>query len=75
VQQRSSSRGSRDDDVAAGGVTRPALLEMWEGCQNVLAQWRRIIALASPPTEADVDNTDKLTRDRLTSTFREIRRR
>jgi hypothetical protein len=56
-----------------GNETCP--LEMCEGSQNVLAQWRRIIALASPLTEADVDNTDKLTRDRLTSTFREIRRR
>jgi hypothetical protein len=27
------------------------------------------------PATADVDNTDKLTRDRLTSTFRELRRR
>jgi anti-sigma factor RsiW len=46
-----------------------------DGCQNVLAQWRTIIALAGRLTEADVDNTDELTRDRLASTFRALRRR
>jgi anti-sigma factor RsiW len=46
-----------------------------DGCQNVLAQWRTIIALAGRLTEADVDNTDEITRDRLISTLRGLRRR
>jgi anti-sigma factor RsiW len=46
-----------------------------DGCQNVLAQWRTIIALADRLTEADVDNTDEITHDRLISTFRGLRRR
>ena len=50
-------------------------LDMCDGCQNVLAQWRTIINLAGRLTEADVDNTDELTRDRLISTFRGLRRR
>jgi anti-sigma factor RsiW len=50
-------------------------LDMCDGCQNVLAQWRTIINLAGQLTEADVENTDELTRDRLISTFRELRRR
>ena len=50
-------------------------LDMCDGCQNVLAQWRTIINLAGQLTEADVENTDELTRDRLISTFRGLRRR
>ena len=50
-------------------------LDTCDGCQNVLAQWRTIIALAGRLSEADVDNTDELTRDRLISTFRQLRRR
>ena len=46
-----------------------------DGCQNVLAQWRSIIALAGRLTEDDVDNTDEITRDRLISTIRGLRRR
>jgi anti-sigma factor RsiW len=46
-----------------------------DGCQNVLAQWRRTIALAGRLTEDDVDNTDEVTRDRLISTMRGLRRR
>jgi len=46
-----------------------------DGCQNVLAQWRTIVALAGRLTEADVDNTDEVTRDRLISTMRALRRR
>ena len=46
-----------------------------DGCQNVLAQWRTIIALAGRLTGADVDNTDEITRDRLISTIRGLRRR
>lgn len=46
-----------------------------DGCQNVLAQWRTIIALAGRLTEDDVDNTDEVTRDRLISTIRGLRRR
>jgi len=41
----------------------------------VLAQWRTIVALAGRLTEADVDNTDEVTRDRLISTMRALRRR
>lgn len=50
-------------------------LEGCDGCRNVLAQWRTIIALAGRLTEADVDNTDEITRDRLISTLRGLRRR
>jgi anti-sigma factor RsiW len=46
-----------------------------DGCQNVLAQWRTTIALAGRLTEDDVDNTDEITRDRLISTMRGLRRR
>ena len=46
-----------------------------DGCQNVLAQWRTIIGLAGRPTEDDVDNADEITRDRLRSTIRGLRRR
>jgi anti-sigma factor RsiW len=46
-----------------------------DGCRNVMAQWRTVIDLAGRLTEADVDNTDELTRDRLLSTFRSLRRR
>jgi anti-sigma factor RsiW len=46
-----------------------------DGCQNVLAQWRTVIALAGRLTEADVDNTDEITRDRLISIVRGLRRR
>lgn len=46
-----------------------------DGCQNVLAQWRTIIALAGRLTEDDVDNADEITRDRLRSTIRGLRRR
>ena len=50
-------------------------LDGCDGCQNVLAQWRTIIALAGRLTEDDVDNTDEITRDRLISTMRGLRRR
>jgi predicted anti-sigma-YlaC factor YlaD len=46
-----------------------------DGCQNVLAQWRTVIALAGRLDEADVDNTDEITRDRLISIMRGLRRR
>jgi anti-sigma factor RsiW len=46
-----------------------------DGCQNVLAQWRTVIALAGRLTEADVENADELIRDRLISTCRRLRRR
>jgi anti-sigma factor RsiW len=45
------------------------------GCRNVLAQWRTVISLAGQLTEADVDSTDDVTRDRLLSLFRGLRRR
>jgi anti-sigma factor RsiW len=50
-------------------------LDTCDGCQNVLAQWRTIIAFAGRLTEADIENTDEITRDRLISTFRGLRRR
>ena len=50
-------------------------LDTCDGCQNVLAQWRTIIALAGRLTEADVENTDEITRDRLISLVRGVRRR
>ena len=46
-----------------------------DGCQNVLEQWRTVIALAGGLTEADVDNTDEFARDRLVSIVRGLRRR
>ncbi len=50
-------------------------LDGCDGCRNVLAQWRTTIALAGRLTEADVDNIDEITRDRLVSTIRGLRRR
>ena len=50
-------------------------LGVCDGCQNVLAQWRTIIALAGRLTESDVNNTDEITRDRLISIIRGLRRR
>jgi anti-sigma factor RsiW len=50
-------------------------LEGCRGCRTVLAQWRSVIALAGRLTQADVDNTDDYTRDRLLSTLRALRRR
>jgi anti-sigma factor RsiW len=46
-----------------------------DGCQNVLAQWRTVIDLAGRLSEDDVDNTDEVTRDRLLSIVRGLRRR
>ena len=46
-----------------------------DGCQNVLAQWRTVIDLAGRLSEDDVDNTDEITRDRLISIIRGLRRR
>jgi anti-sigma factor RsiW len=46
-----------------------------DGCQNVLAQWRTVIDLAGHLSEDDVDNTDEITRDRLISIVRGLRRR
>jgi len=60
------------DDVRAGVDEH---LEVCDGCQNVLAQWRTLIDLAGQLTGADIDNTDELTRDQLISTFRGLRRR
>ena len=45
------------------------------GCRNVLSQWGTIIDLTGQLTEADVENADELTRDRLLSLFRGLRRR
>jgi anti-sigma factor RsiW len=46
-----------------------------QGCRTLLAQWRTVIALAGRLTASDVENTDDLTRDRLQSLFRGLRRR
>ena len=64
--------GALPDDVR---VQVDEHLDGCDGCRNVLAQWRTIIALAGGLTEADVDNTDEITRDRLISTIRGLRRR
>jgi anti-sigma factor RsiW len=64
--------GALPDDLRADADEH---LDTCDGCQNVLAQWRTIIALAGRLTEADVDNTDEITRNRLISTFRGLRRR
>ena len=45
------------------------------GCRNVLSQWGTIIDLTGQLTEADVENADELTRDRLLLLFRGLRRR
>jgi anti-sigma factor RsiW len=50
-------------------------LDGCHGCRNVVAQWRTVIAFAGRLTEADVENTDEIERDRLLSTFRGLRRR
>lgn len=50
-------------------------LEGCQGCRNVVAQWRTVVALAGRLTEADVQDTDELERDRLLSTIRGLRRR
>lgn len=64
--------GALPDDVRAQVDEH---LDGCHGCQNVLAQWRTIIALAGRLTEEDVDNTDEMTRDRLMSIVRGLRRR
>jgi anti-sigma factor RsiW len=65
------------DDALPGDVRADIdeHLDVCDGCQNVLAQWRKVVDLAGQLTEADVDNTDELGRDRLISTFRGLRRR
>ncbi len=45
------------------------------GCRNVLTQWRTVIDLAGQLTDADVESTDEVTRDRLLSLFWGLRRR
>ena len=50
-------------------------LDHCAGCRNVLAQWRTVITLAGQLTEADVAGTDRVTRDRLLSLLRGLRRR
>jgi anti-sigma factor RsiW len=52
-----------------------AHLDGCAGCRNALAQWRTVIALAGRLTAADVRNTDDVTRDRILSTLRLLRRR
>jgi anti-sigma factor RsiW len=64
--------GDLPDDVRADADEH---LDTCDGCQNVLTQWRTVIALAGRLTESDVDNTDEITRDRLISIFRGLRRR
>ena len=50
-------------------------LDHCPSCRNVLAQWRTVTSLAGQLTEADVDSTDQVTRDRLLRLFRGLRRR
>jgi anti-sigma factor RsiW len=64
--------GTLPDDVRTQVVTH---LAGCDGCQNVLAQWRTVMDLAGRLTEDDVDNTDEITRDRLISIVRGLRRR
>lgn len=64
--------GALPPDVQAGVDTH---LEVCPGCRTLLAQWRTVIALAGRLTEDDVETADELTRDRLLSTFRALRRR
>ena len=64
--------GTLPDDVHMQIVTH---LAGCDGCQNVLAQWRTVIDLAGRLSEDDVDNTDEITRDRLHSIVRALRRR
>jgi hypothetical protein len=60
------------EDVRAGVDEH---LDHCAGCRTVLAQWRTVISLAGRLTEADVDTTDEVTRDRILSMFRGLRRR
>jgi len=46
-----------------------------EGCRNVLAQWRTVIQLTGRLSAGEVEGIDPLTRDRLQSIFRVMRRR
>jgi anti-sigma factor RsiW len=64
--------GTLPDDVQTQVDTH---LAGCDGCQNVLAQWRTVIDLAGRLSEDDVDNTDEITRDRLLSIVRGLRRR
>jgi anti-sigma factor RsiW len=64
--------GALPDDLRA---RVDAHLEHCEGCQHVLDQFRTVVSLTGRLTEADVDNTDDFTRDRLNWIFRTSRRR
>ena len=46
-----------------------------EGCQAALFQWKTVTDIAGQLTTADVADIDPYVRDRLMSTFLEIRRR
>jgi anti-sigma factor RsiW len=50
-------------------------LEQCPGCRAALAQWRTVARLAGKLTAADVADIDPYVRDRLMTTFLEIRRR
>ncbi len=65
------------DDALPDGTraTVDEHLEGCEGCRTALAQWRTVIDLAGRLTEADIEGTEPLARDRLMSTFRGLRRR
>ena len=52
-----------------------AHLGQCEGCRAALSQWRTVAGLAGRLTTADVADIDPYTRDRLMTTFLEIRRR
>jgi anti-sigma factor RsiW len=45
------------------------------GCRAALVQWRTVASLAGQLTAADVADIDPYVRDRLMTTFLEIRRR
>jgi anti-sigma factor RsiW len=65
------------DDAVVGDERAEveAHLQICDGCQSVLSQWRTVIELTGQLTEEDVRNTEPFTRDRLLSTFRALRRR
>ena len=64
--------GTLPEDLRAGSDEH---LAGCPGCRTVLDQWRTVITLAGRLTEADVENTHDLTRDRLRSLLRGLRRR
>jgi anti-sigma factor RsiW len=65
------------DDTLPHHVRRriDAHLGHCEGCQAALSQWRSVVRLVGRLSTTDVADVDPYVRDRLMTTFLEIRRR